>query len=54
MSAARLTGCRTACLGACLMGNAQLVADCVKAMRDVVSIPVTVKTRIGIDDPGQL
>ncbi len=36
--------------GACLMGNAQLVADCVKAMRDVVSIPVTVKTRIGIDD----
>lgn len=29
--------------GACLMGNAQLVADCVKAMRDVVSIPVTVK-----------
>ena len=28
--------------GACLMGNAQLVADCVKAMRDVVSIPVAV------------
>jgi len=36
--------------GACLMGEAALVADCVKAMRDVVSIPVTVKTRIGIDD----
>ncbi|MDN0086466.1 tRNA dihydrouridine(20/20a) synthase DusA [Yersinia nurmii] len=36
--------------GACLMGEAELVADCVKAMRDVVSIPVTVKTRIGIDD----
>lgn len=36
--------------GACLMGNAQLVADCVKAMRDVVLILVTVKTRIGIDD----
>ncbi|WP_204278843.1 tRNA-dihydrouridine synthase, partial [Enterobacter hormaechei] len=33
--------------GACLMGEAQLVADCVKAMRDVVDIPVTVKTRIG-------
>lgn len=32
------------------MGNAPLVADCIKAMRDVVSIPVTVKTRIGIDD----
>lgn len=36
--------------GACLMGQAMLVADCIKAMRDVVSIPVTVKTRIGIDE----
>lgn len=36
--------------GACLMGQKMLVADCVKAMRDVVSIPVTVKTRIGIDE----
>lgn len=36
--------------GACLMGQATLVADCIKAMRDAVSIPVTVKTRIGIDD----
>lgn len=36
--------------GACLMAEAQLVADCVKAMRDQVTIPVTVKTRIGIDD----
>jgi tRNA-dihydrouridine synthase A len=36
--------------GACLMAEPQLVADCVKAMRDVVSIPVTVKHRIGIDD----
>lgn len=36
--------------GACLMGNAQLVADCIKAMQDQVSIPVTVKTRIGIDE----
>ncbi len=50
MSAARLTGWQNGMFGACLMGNAQLVADCVKAMRDVVSIPVTVKTRIGIDD----
>jgi tRNA-dihydrouridine synthase A len=32
------------------MGDAALVADCIKAMRDVVSIPVTVKTRIGIDE----
>lgn len=36
--------------GACLMGNATLVADCIKAMQDQVSIPVTVKTRIGIDE----
>ncbi|QBL10154.1 tRNA dihydrouridine(20/20a) synthase DusA [Rheinheimera sp. D18] len=36
--------------GACLMAQPQLVADCVKAMQDVVSIPITVKTRIGIDD----
>ncbi|WKE66261.1 tRNA dihydrouridine(20/20a) synthase DusA [Gallaecimonas kandeliae] len=36
--------------GACLMAEPALVADCVKAMKDVVSIPVTVKTRIGIDD----
>ncbi len=35
--------------GACLMAEAPLVADCVKAMQDVVSIPVTVKHRIGID-----
>ncbi|KDM90358.1 tRNA dihydrouridine(20/20a) synthase DusA [Photobacterium galatheae] len=36
--------------GACLMGEADLVAQCVSAMRDVVDIPVTVKTRIGIDE----
>ena len=36
--------------GACLMNNPALVADCVKAMSDAVSIPVTVKCRIGIDD----
>jgi tRNA-dihydrouridine synthase A len=35
--------------GACLMNEAPLVADCVKAMRDVVDVPVTVKHRIGID-----
>lgn len=35
--------------GACLMNEPQLVADCVKAMRDAVSIDVTVKHRIGID-----
>ncbi|KPY47067.1 tRNA-dihydrouridine synthase [Pseudomonas syringae pv. ribicola] len=36
-------------IGACLMGHPELVADCVKAMRDAVSIPVTVKHRIGIN-----
>lgn len=35
--------------GACLMAEPATVADCVKAMRDAVSIPVTVKCRIGID-----
>ena len=35
--------------GACLMNEASLVADCVKAMQDVVEVPVTVKHRIGID-----
>ena len=35
--------------GACLMNEPQLVADCVKAMVDASSVPVTVKHRIGID-----
>lgn len=35
--------------GACLMSEPQLVADCVKAMRDATRLPVTVKHRIGID-----
>ena len=35
--------------GACLMAEPKLVADCVKAMVDVVCVPVTVKHRIGID-----
>ena len=36
-------------IGACLMAHPALVADCVKAMRDAVSIPITVKHRIGIN-----
>jgi tRNA-dihydrouridine synthase A len=36
--------------GACLMAEPDLVARCVAAMRDAVDLPVTVKTRIGIDD----
>jgi tRNA-dihydrouridine synthase A len=36
--------------GACLMAEPALVADCVRAMRDAVDVPVTVKHRIGIDE----
>jgi tRNA-dihydrouridine synthase A len=36
--------------GACLMARPQLVADCVKAMRDACDLSITVKHRIGIDD----
>jgi len=36
--------------GACLMSEPSLVADCVKAMKDAVSIPVSVKHRLGLDD----
>jgi tRNA-dihydrouridine synthase A len=40
---------QTGSFGACLMAEPALVADCVKAMRDAVSLPVTVKHRIGLD-----
>ncbi len=36
--------------GACLMAEPGVVAECVAAMRAAVDVPVTVKTRIGIDD----
>src|ERR1700751_1426482 len=36
--------------GACLMAEPELVASCVAEMNRAVSIPVTVKCRIGIDD----
>jgi len=36
--------------GACLMREPNVVADCVAAMRAAVSLPVTVKCRIGVDD----
>lgn len=36
--------------GACLMAQPEVVADCFRAMRDEVKVPVTIKTRIGIDD----
>ncbi|MEO8169252.1 MAG: tRNA dihydrouridine(20/20a) synthase DusA, partial [Oxalobacteraceae bacterium] len=35
--------------GACLMAESDLVADCVKAMRDAAPIDITVKHRIGVD-----
>lgn len=41
---------RSGRFGACLMAEPELVADCVAAMRAAVDLPVTVKTRIGIDD----
>jgi tRNA-dihydrouridine synthase A len=36
--------------GACLMAEPQLVGECVAAMKRAVTVPVTVKCRIGIDD----
>ncbi len=36
--------------GACLMAEPALVGECVAAMRSAVSVPVTVKCRIGVDD----
>lgn len=36
--------------GACLMVEPNLVAECIAAMREVVTIPISVKTRIGIDE----
>jgi tRNA-dihydrouridine synthase A len=36
--------------GACLMREPALVGDCVRAMREAVEVPVTVKCRIGVDE----
>lgn len=36
--------------GACLMKEPELVAECVNTIKNQVSIPVTIKTRIGVDD----
>jgi tRNA-dihydrouridine synthase A len=40
--------------GACLMREPALVADCIAAMRQATSLPVTVKCRIGVDDSAEL
>ena len=41
---------QSARFGACLMAEPELVAACVRAMSATVDVPVTLKTRIGIDD----
>jgi tRNA-dihydrouridine synthase A len=41
---------RSGKFGACLMREPDLVAECVFAMRSAISIPVSVKCRIGVDD----
>jgi tRNA-dihydrouridine synthase A len=40
---------QTGSFGACLMAEPELVAECVRAMRDAVAMPVTVKHRLGLD-----
>lgn len=41
---------QTGNFGACLMKTPELVADCIAAMVDSCTIPVTVKNRLGVDD----
>jgi len=41
---------QSGCFGAALMREPERVGECVAAMRAAVSIPVTVKCRIGVDD----
>jgi tRNA-dihydrouridine synthase A len=41
---------KSGAFGACLMLQPDLVAECVRRIRDAVQVPVTVKCRIGIDD----
>jgi tRNA-dihydrouridine synthase A len=41
---------QSGCFGAVLLKDAPRVAECVAAMKAVVRVPVTVKTRIGVDD----
>lgn len=41
---------QAACFGAALMLQRERVAECVRAMREVVALPVTVKTRLGVDE----
>lgn len=41
---------QNACFGAALMKEPNVVAQCLRAMRDAVKIPVTIKMRLGVDD----
>jgi len=41
---------KSGAFGACLMNEPETVADCIKSMRDAVSIPVTIKCRTGVDE----
>jgi len=41
---------QTGAFGACLMRTPALVADCITAMRESCTLPITVKCRIGVDD----
>jgi tRNA-dihydrouridine synthase A len=41
---------QTGRFGACLMAEPELVAECIASMQQATTIPVTVKTRLGIDD----
>ncbi|MEM7542017.1 MAG: tRNA dihydrouridine(20/20a) synthase DusA [Pseudomonadota bacterium] len=36
--------------GACLMRSPDLVADCIRAMRETAAVPVTIKMRLGVDE----
>ena len=45
-----MCGVQSGRFGACLMLEPERVAACVAAMRQAVSVPVTVKTRIGVDE----
>ncbi|QDC09193.1 tRNA dihydrouridine(20/20a) synthase DusA [Oceanicola sp. D3] len=41
---------KSGCFGAVLMKSPELVSDCLAAMREAVSVPVTAKCRIGVDE----
>ncbi len=50
MSAVPSDRVQAGCFGAALMLEPARVAECVGAMRAAVAVPVTVKTRLGVDD----